>query len=274
MGSSPDEAQTAHERLRDVEATLDAISNFEIIKLDATGRIASWSRGGEALKGYTAAEVIGRPVSMFYTPDQRDSGAAERELQVARDTGRVAFEAWRVRKNGERFWAGVTLAPIRDESGTISGFVKVTRDLTQRREHEERLQWQRQEILELSTPVLQVWDRVLVLPIIGTLDSARAVRLTEAVLHRLAESQNDVLILEVSGLPIIDSQVAQHLLHTVQAAALMGTGSILSGVRAEVAQAMVNLGVDLGRLRSRTSLRDALELALRLVRAERPARGE
>ncbi|HZC26276.1 MAG TPA: PAS domain S-box protein, partial [Actinopolymorphaceae bacterium] len=226
MGPSRDEAQTAHERLRAVEAILDAITNFEIIKLDATGHIASWSRGGEALKGYTADEVIGRPVAMFYTPAEQNAGAADRELQAARETGRVAFEAWRVRKNGERFWASVTLAPIRDDSGEITGFVKVTRDLSQRREQEERLQRQPQEILELSTPVLQVWDRVLVLPIIGSLDSTRAVRLTEAVLQRLAESQNDVLILEVSGLPIIDSQVAQHLLQTVQAAALMGTVSI------------------------------------------------
>src|SRR5215467_12457418 len=158
MASARAGGQSSHERLRDLEATLAAITNFEIIRLDAQGLIASWSAGGEALKGYTAAEVLGRPVSIFYTPEDQGSGLAERELQVARESGRVAFEAWRIRKNGERFWASVTLAPIRAESGAITGFVKVTRDLSQRREHEERLRRQRAEILELSTPVLQVWD--------------------------------------------------------------------------------------------------------------------
>jgi rsbT co-antagonist protein RsbR len=145
----------------------------------------------------------------------------------------------------------------------VTAFVRVMRDLTGRRQHEEQLQRQRDEIIELSTPVLQIWDRVLVLPIIGTLSSGRATRLTEAVLTKLAETRNDVLILDVSGVPIIDTNVSQHLLQTVQAAALMGTVSILSGVRAEVAQAMVRLGVDLGQLRSSSSLRDALLLALR-----------
>jgi rsbT co-antagonist protein RsbR len=114
--------------------------------------------------------------------------------------------------------------------------------------------------------VIQVWDKVLILPLIGTLDSMRAARLTESLLERIAVDQAEVVILDVSGVPTIDSGVARHLLKTVQAARLMGTTSILSGVRPETAQSMVHLGVDLGGLRSRTSLKDALQLALRLVR--------
>ncbi len=132
-----------------------------------------------------------------------------------------------------------------------------------------RLRGQQQEILELSTPVISVWDDVLVLPIIGTLDSTRAARLTEDVLHKLAEARASVIIIDVSGVPTIDLEIGGHLLRTVQAAALMGTVSILSGVRAGVAKSMVDLGVDLGRLQSRTTLRDALQLALHLLR-ERP----
>jgi anti-anti-sigma regulatory factor len=165
----------------------------------------------------------------------------------------------------------VVLAPILDPDGAVQGFVKVARDLSERREQELLVQRQRDEILELSTPVIQVWDKVLVLPIIGTLDSLRASRLTESLLDRISQEQAEVVILDVSGVPAIDTDVAQHLLKTVEAARLMGTVSVLSGVRPETAQAMVHLGIDLGSLRSRTTLKDALKLALRLVDGHNPA---
>ncbi len=270
MPTLPVGDQNPDERLRELEAMLNAITEYQIIKLDVNGRIASWNPGAEAIQGYAADEVLGQPVSMFFTEDDQDAGLPQRELQTARDTGRAEFEGWRVRKGGDRYWASVILAPIRDDTGEVTGFVKVTRDESEQREQEVRLQRQRDEILELSTPVIQVWDKVLVLPIIGTLDSQRAARLTESLLEKIAESQGEIIILEVSGVPTIDTQVGQHLLKTVQAAALMGTVSILSGVRAEVAQSMVNLGVDLGQLRSRNTLRDALQLALQLLR-DRPS---
>ena len=143
----------------------------------------------------------------------------------------------------------------------------MARDLSERREQEQLVQRQRDEILELSTPVIQVWDKVLVLPLIGTLDSLRAARLTDGLLERIALDQAEVVILDISGVPAIDTDVAQHLLKTVEAARLMGTASVLSGVRPETAQAIVHLGIELGTLRSRNSLRDALQLALQIVNA-------
>jgi rsbT co-antagonist protein RsbR len=254
------------ERLRDLEAMLDAITEYEIIKLDVDGNLLNWNRGAEAMTGYRAEEVLGKPVSIFYTDEDRASGLVDRELRTARETGRFEFEGWRVRKDGQRFWATVTLTPIRDEAGSLSGYVKVARDVTERREAELRLRRQSEEIMELSTPVIQVWDKVLALPIIGTLDSSRAARLTEGLLQRISENQAEVVILDVSGVPTIDTEVAQHLLRTVQAATLMGAGSILSGVRPETAQAIVQLGVQLGDLRARNTFRDALQLALQIVR--------
>ena len=264
--------QDAGERLRDLEAMLGAINDYAIIKLDVDGNVASWSRGAQNLKGYVASEVIGRPVSLFYTEEDRIGGLAERELRTTRETGRYEFEGWRVRKDGSRFWANVVLAPIRDAGGELTGFAKVTRDLTQRREQELLLQRQHDEILELSTPVIQVWDKVLALPVIGILDSSRAARLTEGLLVRIAQDEAEVVILDVSGVPTIDTAVAQHLLRTVQAAALMGAICILSGLRPETAQAIVHLGIDLGPLRSRARLRDALELAMQVV-GDRAATG-
>ena len=248
-----------------VAQMLDAITDYEVIRLDRDGTIRTWSHGARRLKQYTADEVIGRHVSMFYTEEDARAGLADRELSAAVRDGRFETEGWRMRKDGSRFWANVIISPIVDESQELVGFVKVTRDLTERREQERLVQRQRDEILELSTPVIQVWDKVLVLPVIGTLDSMRAARLTEGLLERIALEQAEVVILDISGVPAIDTDVAQHLLKTVEAARLMGTESILSGVRPETAQAIVHLGIELGTLRSRNSLRDALQLALRLV---------
>jgi anti-anti-sigma regulatory factor len=171
-----------------------------------------------------------------------------------------------MRRDGTEFPVEISLSPLETSEGRL--VAAAIRDVTERRETEQRLQRQRDEILELSTPVIQVWDKVLALPIIGTLDTLRATRLTEGLLEKIARTQAEVAILDISGVPTIDTQVAQHLLKTVQAAALMGTVSIMSGVRPETAQSMVHLGIDMGRLRSRNTLQDALQLALAVL-AER-----
>jgi rsbT co-antagonist protein RsbR len=253
--------------LRSLEQMVSSIADIKVIRVDLDGLIRSWNPGAQKLTGYAEDEVIGHHMTMFYTEDDARSDLLQREMAGAIRDGRLETEGWRIRKDGTRFWANIVLSPIRDDHGAVTGFVKVARDLTGRREQEQLVQQQRDEILGLSTPVIQVWDKVLVLPLIGTLDSGRAARLTESLLERIAADQAEVVILDVSGVPGIDSGVAQHLLETVEAARLMGTESILSGVRPDTAQSMVHLGVELGGLRSRTTLKDALQLALGLVRA-------
>jgi len=253
--------------LRSLEQMVSSIADHEVIRFDPDGLVRSWNPGAQMLTGYTADEVIGKHISMFFTEDDARSDVLEREMAAAVRDGSVEAEGWRIRKDGTRFWANIVLSPIHNDEGAVTGYVKVARDLTERREQDQLVQQQRDEILELSTPVIQVWDKVLVLPLIGTLDSGRAARLTESLLERIAADQAEVVILDISGVPGIDSGVAQHLLETVAAARLMGTESILSGVRPDTAQSMVHLGVELGGLRSRTSLKDALQLALRLVEA-------
>jgi rsbT co-antagonist protein RsbR len=248
----------------DYQIMLDSLFD-EVIQLDDNGYVMTWNRGAERLKGYTTEEAIGQHVTAFYTDEDVRSGVAEREMRMAMETGRCETEGWRKRKDGSRFWASVVLTAMRDSQGELLGYVKVARDQTERRAAEELIRRQRDEILELSTPVIQVWDRVLALPIIGTLDSNRASRLTEGLLGKIADLEAEIVILDISGVPTIDTQVAQHLLKTVHAARLMGATSILSGVRPETAQAMVHLGIELGGLRSRNTLRDALQLALQMI---------
>jgi PAS domain S-box-containing protein len=112
---------------------VESVVDYAIFMLDPRGHIASWNPGAERIKGYTAAEIIGEHFSRFYPPEEIAKGKPQWELEVASREGRVAEEGWRLRKDGSLFWASVVLSAVRDEKGTLLGFAKVTRDLTERK---------------------------------------------------------------------------------------------------------------------------------------------
>jgi rsbT co-antagonist protein RsbR len=118
-------------------------------------------------------------------------------------------------------------------------------------------------LLELSTPVVQLWEGVVSLPLVGTLDSARTQVVMEKLLEALVSTGSDHAIIDITGVPAVDTQVAQHLLKTVMAARLLGAECIISGVRPQIAQTVVGLGIDFGTIATKSSLADALLLAFR-----------
>lgn len=122
---------------------------------------------------------------------------------------------------------------------------------------------QQEELMELSTPVVKLWDGILALPIIGTLDSARTQVVMESLLHRIVETGAEVAIIDITGVPTVDTLTAQHLLKTITAARLMGADCIISGIRPQIAQTIVYLGVDLQDVVTKSSLADAFALALK-----------
>jgi len=122
---------------------------------------------------------------------------------------------------------------------------------------------QQQELLELSTPVIRLWDGVLALPLIGTLDSSRTQVVMESLLQRIVETGAPLAIIDITGVPTVDTLTAQHLLKTVAAARLMGADCIISGIRPQIAQTIVHLGVELGDVVTKASLADAFAIALR-----------
>ena len=127
---------------------------------------------------------------------------------------------------------------------------------------EEVIERQQQEMLELSTPVVKLWQGILALPMIGTLDSARTQIVMETLLQEIMETGSEFAILDITGVPTVDTLVAQHLLKTVAAARLMGTECIISGIRPQIAQTIVHLGVDLQDILTKATLADAFKVAL------------
>jgi rsbT co-antagonist protein RsbR len=137
---------------------------------------------------------------------------------------------------------------------TTESFQKTREDVISR---------QQQELLELSTPVVRLWDNVLALPLIGTLDSARTQIVMQNLLDAIVETRSDFAIIDITGVPIVDTLVAQHLLKTVAAARLMGADCMISGIRPQIAQTIIHLGVDLTGVTTKATLADAFAVALR-----------
>jgi PAS domain S-box-containing protein len=137
---------------------LECVTDYAIIMLDPQGRVISWNRGAERLKGYQAEEILGKHFSCFYPREARDQAWPEHELQQAASKGRFEDEGWRVRKDGSQFWANVVITAIRDQTGSIRGFAKITRDMSERKKAEETLAQkarESQEELAKQTKVLR-----------------------------------------------------------------------------------------------------------------------
>jgi rsbT co-antagonist protein RsbR len=253
-------ASDAHCRL-----LVESLSDYAIITLDPQGAVTTWNRGAQRITGYRADEIIGRHFACFHPPDKVEAGLPEQALKVAAEQGRFEDEGWRLRKDGARFWANVVVTPLRDAAGQLLGFGKVMRDLTERKQAEETIARQAQEILEVSTPVVQVWEGILAAPLIGTLDSQRTEQFMERLLHRIVETNSAVALVDITGVPAIDTQTAQHLIETMTAVRMLGAQVVLTGVRPALAQTLVHLGIDLSHMITRSSLAAGLRVALDLL---------
>jgi len=246
---------------------VDNVTDCAITMLDPKGNVVTWSTAAERLKGWKADEIIGQHFSRFYAPEDIARGKTENELRIASKEGRLEDEGWRVRKDGSRFWANVVITCLRSASGEIRGFGKITRDLSERRAAEEKIRKQNQEILEMAAvPVVQVWDGVVLVPLIGTLDSQRTQQLMERVLNRVTETNSPVALIDITGVPSVDTQTAQHLIETTAAVRLLGAEVILTGVRPAIAQTLVHLGIDLSNVTTRSSLGAGLRMALEMLK--------
>jgi len=205
----------------------------------------AWAETRDMLSALSAARVrqgfSPSETAMFVFSLKQSLFAALRQ-EFGRDTETLADEIWQA-------------TTLLDRLGlyTTEFYLKSREELITR---------QQQEMMELSTPVVELWDGVLALPLIGTLDSARTQVVMENLLQRIVETGSSIAIIDITGVPMVDTLVAQHLLKTVSAARLMGADCIISGIRPQIAQTIVHLGVELRDVTTKATLADAFTIAL------------
>ncbi|MGE5544371.1 MAG: PAS domain S-box protein [Bacillota bacterium] len=282
-------------------------ANAPIIVWDPNYKIIRFNRAFERLTGYVAEEVIGKSLEILFPDDQREESMAlirrtasgERwevvEIAIARVDGTVRTVLWNsatlFREDGITVEATIAQgqditerkkaeeALLRSHEELESRVQERTADLeklneTLRAEIEERkraeeiISRQAKEILEVSTPVIQIWEGIVTVPLIGTLDSRRTQQLMEQLLQKIVETGSLVALIDVTGVPTIDSQTAQYLIETVSAVNLLGAEVVLTGIRPEIARTLVQLGTDLSNVNTRSSFSAGLLFAFNLLKLE------
>jgi len=186
-------------------------------------------------------------------------------VRQAMETESVRVARSEMPRHGENTPVEQTAAPLRNSAGRIIGGIEYIIDITERLKSDEALRQQSRSLMELSTPVLVLWDSIVAMPLIGVIDTARAEQIAERLLEGIVRTESRVAILDVTGVPVIDTRVAQHLLKTVTGAMMLGAEVIVTGISPEAAQTMIKLGVDLTAIRTCGTLRGGLAQALALI---------
>jgi rsbT co-antagonist protein RsbR len=241
-----------------------------IVVVDMQGIITSWNRDSARLFGYTAEEIIGKPIASLYPPEEQERLITE-VIGPLQEQGELETESMVWTKTGERFPVLLSLSLLRDDSGTPVGMIGFSTDLREQKQmeaeraamQEQIIDAQRSALRELSTPLIPITDEVVIMPLIGTLDSGRAQQVMEALLEGVAQHQADLVILDITGVSVVDTQVAQAFIQAAQAVRLLGAQVMLTGIQPQIAQTLVHLGVDLSSIQTQGSLQAGIAAALK-----------
>jgi len=218
----------------------------------------------------SAKDLIGKSDSEMPWKEQADIYRAD-DLQVMQsEKPKINYEEHHTNSDGTQSWVRTSKIPMRDTEGTVIGILGLFEDITERKQAEaerQRLQEQvieaqRRAIQELSTPIIPIMDRIIVMPLIGSIDTMRAKDIMRSLLAGISHYQAKIVILDITGVPIVDSGVAAHLNKTIQAARLKGARTIVTGISDAVAETVVDLGIDWGGIETLDNMQTGLLTAL------------
>jgi PAS domain S-box-containing protein len=262
IASDVTERHEAEDRRRESDEKARRLSEaaFEGIVIHEQGRIAETNQVFARMLGYEPGELVGMDGLQLVAPHFREVVAENIRTDYQRP-----YEAAMVKKDG-------TVIPVEFLGKTMANKgkrlrVTAVRDIRNRKRREETIRRQAEEILEISTPTLRVWDGVLAAPLIGTLDSQRSQRFMDALLSAIVKTDAQIALIDITGVPAIDTQTAQHLIETISAVRLLGADVVMTGVRPSIAQTLVHLGIDLSGITTHASLATGLRVALKSIGA-------
>ncbi len=261
------EIKHAQEEMDRMAATLNAIGTSQgMIEFETDGTIINANENFLRVMGYDLSEIQGQHHSILVEAAYQESPEYRQFWDDLRAGNFQAGEFMRISKSGAEIWIQAAYNPILDADGKPIKIVKNAVDITEKKVAALKLKAQTarqaQDIVELSTPVISVWQDVLVLPLIGTLDSRRTQECMEMTLIRLSEANARVLIIDITGVPTVDTMVANHLIRLAASVRLMGGRCVLTGISPATAMTIVGLGLDLAMLNTRSTLAEGLKLAI------------
>jgi rsbT co-antagonist protein RsbR len=248
-----------------LDSLLENIPDLIYFK-DKESRFVEVSKSKAEQVSLERAEIMGKTDFDYFT-EEHARPAYEDEQEIIK-TGKPILN--KVEKethpDGRITWVSTTKVPRYNDQGEIMGILGISRDVTRLKtlelEKEKKLKAQREELEILSTPVVDVWDGILAVPVLGILDSDRASRISEALLNRIVETRAWAAIVDISGISAVDSAVADLLIRTAQAVKFVGAKVVLTGVGTEIAQTIADLGIDMKGLKTMSTLKDGLKYVI------------
>ena len=242
------------QRNAEIQGMMQAIDRAQaVIEFDLKGQILRANENFLSIFGYSLDEVVGKHHRIFCEGRYAES-AAYREFWQKLGKGEYeSGEFKRLSKSGSEIWLQASYNPIFDAAGLPIKVVKFASDITTEI-HRRSL-----ALLEMATPVTKIWNGVLFAPIVGIIDSKRAVDIMEKTLSSIAENRAGTLVIDISGVAVVDTAVANHLIKITKAAVLMGCQSVISGISPAIAQTITELGVELGSVRTTSTIESALQ---------------
>ena len=237
-----------------------------VMAVDLDLNLIFMNDAGLKLAGKDWAEIKGRHCYEIFdslhcqTPECR-----MKQAMGGSDTCTVRNEA---KIDGKSIPIEYTAAALKDKAGNVIGGLEYILDITDRVQQERKLQEQSRTIMEISTPVIKLWDRVIILPVVGVIDSLRAQQMMKTMLKKITETLAKVIILDIAGVATVDTAVANHLIKIAKATKLMGCRCIVSGISPAVAETLVQLGIELGDVTTNSNLQDSLADAFAILKLE------
>ena len=212
------------------------------------------------------SELEGKQCADLFCTDH--CGTDECCMKRAIETGRMHSSRNSLTRDGRQVHIEYFAIPLCNDEGDIIGGLEYILDITDRVRDEERLQEQSRTIREISTPAIKLWDGIVILPVVGVIDSMRAQQMMDTMLMKIVETSSRVIILDIQGVAAVDTAVANHLIKITKATRLMGCQCIISGISPAVSQTIVQLGVDMNGIRTNATLKDSLQDAFDILALE------